>query len=423
MKKFINHFIIISFLFLTTNTAFCLNNHLDSDLATESFLDFCCENGINLEIGKSTLLHQAAEEGRVDRVQKLLPYLNNIDILDASGCIPLSYAVFNNHDEVVDMLISAGSNPNSHFKNSPNNFNNLHTNNPNFLNFKENLVTKSDDNIKCKVSLLMYATENRNYKIIKSLVNAGATVSGITPLILATHTNDDALVKFLLSIGCDINEVLDGISPLYLGGISPLYQAIFRRNPEMVKFLLTEGADPNLRIGNISYLFQAIDSDSPQIVQLLLNAGADPDIEHSLLEAIDKGNLEIIRLLLANSANSDMKQLALNKAINKAIGIDNPKIVELILASSTDPDIKTSLFHAIDKGNPEIIRLLANSADSDTKKVSLLQSIKIDSPEIVVVILASGTDFCLKPFLKYAIDKGANQKIIYLLIASGAIKD
>jgi len=63
---------------------------------------------------------------------------------------------------------------------------------------------------------------------------------GITPLSLATLTEEIEVASYLISKGADVNARNDD-------GATPLLGAAFLGRAEAVKLLLAKGADPNLR--------------------------------------------------------------------------------------------------------------------------------------------------------------------------------
>lgn len=81
-------------------------------------------------------------------------------------------------------------------------------------------------------------------EIAKQLVEAGVTVDGTdenghTPLMMAANRNNLPLVKFLLSVGADVNrQQADEDNQLSV--------LMFAQHPEMVEYLLENGADPNI---------------------------------------------------------------------------------------------------------------------------------------------------------------------------------
>lgn len=57
-------------------------------------------------------IHQAALDGQLSQVIKLLPEGLDVDLKDTEGRTPLMYAAFNGHKEIIKILIEKGANVN-----------------------------------------------------------------------------------------------------------------------------------------------------------------------------------------------------------------------------------------------------------------------------------------------------------------------
>ena len=106
---------------------------------------------------KLTSLHIAAREGNSEAIKHILNYHDNINPIDLIGLTPLHYAIKNEHNSCVTLLLEAGCEVN------PTN---------------KNIFSSSP---------LQFATLNRNAEIVSQLIENGAKVnvqdrSGKTPL-------------------------------------------------------------------------------------------------------------------------------------------------------------------------------------------------------------------------------------------------
>jgi hypothetical protein len=77
----------------------------------------CCSRTvsplINERVGKSSYLHRAAGQGRLDLVKRFIAdEANDLNLLDEKGMTPLHHAVFGGHVDVINALLDAGANPN-----------------------------------------------------------------------------------------------------------------------------------------------------------------------------------------------------------------------------------------------------------------------------------------------------------------------
>ena len=66
----------------------------------------------NISPKEIVLIHQAALDGQLDQVKRLLSEGFDIDLKDADGRTPLMYASFNGHKEIIKLLIEKGANVN-----------------------------------------------------------------------------------------------------------------------------------------------------------------------------------------------------------------------------------------------------------------------------------------------------------------------
>lgn len=128
--------------------------------------------------------------------------------------------------------------------------------------------------------------------------------AGKTCLQVAAHQGHVALVRFLLSIGANVNVVDKE-------GDSTLHYAAFGNQPEIMKILLHHGADINvLNSSHCSALHISAHKKPPNCVRVLLEFKADVNIQDSygdtaLHDAIGKENTEVVELL-CNAPNLDL---------------------------------------------------------------------------------------------------------------------
>lgn len=315
MKNPFKIIIIIFSLFITINTTFCWENPFESqDIATESFIDFCYKNGINLELDGFTLLHLAAERGQADHLLQLIE--NNkkdINLRDkALGNTPLYYAIYKDHKDIVSILINENADVNMYLAND------LYKQKLEESNLRNSIINTDNkiyDNPYSNGFVPLYiAVEKNNLEIVELLLAAGADPNlpsqGFPPLFLAIEKNHPKIVQVLLEAGADSSLPSQS-------GTFPLHKALAEEipNPEIIQLLLSAGADPNKRSGlgvtPLAHL-SAKDTESKEaikIVQLLLAAGADPNLSSqnikSLNIALQQGHQKIADLLIEAGAIKD----------------------------------------------------------------------------------------------------------------------
>lgn len=72
--------------------------------------DFLIKNGAILELGASTPLMEAAQEGHIDLVRYLLECGADVHAQTTSADTALTYACENGHTDVADLLLQFGAN-------------------------------------------------------------------------------------------------------------------------------------------------------------------------------------------------------------------------------------------------------------------------------------------------------------------------
>jgi len=86
--------------------------------------DFLIKNGAILELGASTPLMEAAQEGHIDLVRYLLECGADVHAQTTSADTALTYACENGHTDVSDLLLQFGANLVSKFSYYTNYYNN-----------------------------------------------------------------------------------------------------------------------------------------------------------------------------------------------------------------------------------------------------------------------------------------------------------
>jgi ankyrin repeat protein len=202
-------------------------------------------------IASSAPIHDAAREGRLEDVRRILAATPAAAIeRDAGGFLPIVYAAFAGSTEIVRMLIEHGADPEA---------------------------TSGRD----KVRALHMAAAGGRVAVIRELharavgLDARDSNEGLAAIHYATLFGNADAVATLLEVGAD------GDVTNKRGGRA-IEAACEQANLPIVRMLIEKYSHPN-RItpnGN-SLLHIAIRTGSLELVQLLLAAGADPHVEDS----------------------------------------------------------------------------------------------------------------------------------------------
>ena len=222
-----------------------------------------------------TPLSRASENGSAAMVEKLLEAGGDANAAQASGLTPLMIASRTGNVAVVEAFLARGADVSA--------------------------TTEQTHS-----TALMWAVEVPHPTIVRVLLDVWAdprtsTVKGFTPLMYAAENGDIEMAKTLIAAGVSVND-------LSADGTHVLPFAIVRGQLPFALFLLEQGADPNGSIGGVHALHAAAGSVGtwlldwyahhggsrlgagfggmggmfPQqrvpLVQALLAAGADPNV-------------------------------------------------------------------------------------------------------------------------------------------------
>jgi len=210
---------------------------------------------------------------------------------------------------------------------------------------------------------LSIAVVKSNYKITKSLLEAGAyinyqTSDGCTSIF---KSKDLEITKYLIANNADIN-IQNSI------GETPLINAIItEKNINIISLLIAAKANINIKSddGNTA-LHHSVLKSSPTIVELLIKNNSNLDIQNNLGEtplitAIKRKDQEIATYIINSNANLDLKSLIDgNTAIIHAFLMQNLTLVDLLINKKADLNILnkinyTLLNYAIEKNNSNLI--------------------------------------------------------------------
>lgn len=313
------------------------------------------------------LLLSAAREGDITKVQSLLDGKININSAKADGSTALAWAVYNNHIQVVELLIKLGAD-----------------------------INLAND---YGVTPLLLACENSNSAMVKMLLSVGAdpnlaTETGETPLMTCSSAGSVEAVEALLANNADVNARENEEDQ------TALMWAAVETKPQVVHELIRYGADiharsrvfpepepylinmpknetvlgtnypKTVRFAEISGGFTALHFVAQQgdveSARFLLDAGADvnsPHQEHGspLVIAIASGYKDLALFLLENGADPNIADAwgitPLHFALHKGILILNnfkpsvtdrfgwaretmPRLAEALLDHGADPHAK-----------------------------------------------------------------------------------
>jgi len=330
-----------------------------------------------------TLLHKAAQFGRVEIVQALLE--NGADADARFQCkTPLHLAVSTD-----EMWIKA--------------------------NIKQQSPTEY---------------QNHRREIVKILLAAGTPIEvfderGESALHSAARLGQGAVVQMLLEHGTDINlrtQVAEPNSP-YSGRSPLLVVAKTSKNIKMLEYLLKQGAQPNIQDedpGFTALQYLAITPYVDQIerekllaacVMLLLNHGANPNLaaktkrgQHALHFAAANRHLAMVETLLAKGADIAAKTESGHQPVELAAQRDHIDIVQLFLRKGVNPYDSRLLFHAASNAKSmQLLQYLVEQEHLDFNQpdpqgyTPIFAAVNANSLKNVSYLVEKGADLTLHP--------------------------
>ncbi|MGL4803194.1 MAG: ankyrin repeat domain-containing protein [Cetobacterium sp.] len=296
---------------------------------------------------EDTALLSASTTGKLEIVEYLINYGASINVQNIHGYTPLLIASINGHTKVVETLLKYGIENidaqdntsdtalTSAIKNKFTNIIELLSSYGANFNAKDNdgytllelaLLSDSYDIIKLlfkygkhnleiknkhKGSLILKASFYGDYEIVKYLLEIGATpneksISGTTPLMVASLGGFSKIVNLLIEYNANINEQTQT-------GETALILAIEENHLEVVKILLENKINFNHQANNgVSALIIAAIKGHKDIIKILLDYNVNLNLqvetgETALMAAAQKGYLEIVKLLIERGALPNIK--------------------------------------------------------------------------------------------------------------------
>ena len=177
---------------------------------------------------------------------------------------------------------------------------------------------------------------------------------GWTSLRYALHKKQEAVARFLIDQGADVNaKTFDGIyivpkeelQKKYKPEPDVLHYSVFHRNydrPQWVEPTAQVIKNVSMDETHIQHeghtlLYDMVSADSVTYVKLLLEAGADPNRESDngntpLHFAVRRKNLKLAKVLLQNGADPNRLTHYLSEApLHEAVSARSPEMIELLV--------------------------------------------------------------------------------------------
>jgi cytohesin len=391
--------------------------------------------------GASKSLHQAAKDGNLEQVTKLIAAGADVNARDNRSQTPLHFAARNGHEEIARLLIAGGADVN---------------------------VNMGDESW----TPLLDAASKGHTKLVKLLLEKGAKVDvgddyGYTPLYYAIWSNDEESVRMLIAAGADVDK-----RPSQRDPYNPLFYAVWMDDANLVKAFIDAGADVNYKdkdgwtplhyaisaVGvDVAKLFVGTDVTMPDLhkaafegnldkVRQLLERGTEVDTRDDLgwtasFWALSAGHKDVFQYLLSKGADVTARTNGGRTLLHQASKAGFTDIFNQLIAKGADVNLKdkdgeTPLQHAASEGHKEVVKLLvAKGADINVAAKNgrhpLGDAALAGHEDVVKLLIASGADVNLNAKVYpsseqyrgtalHAAASGGHSKILGLLIAKGA---
>jgi ankyrin repeat protein len=367
-------------------------------------------------IGWASSIHQAATEGELEEVKKLLIENSNlINTPDNTGRSPLHSAAYAGKTDVVRYLIEMGADLSART-----NSGSTPLHGAAFYGHREAAFLLIDNGIDVNIANdfgytpLLSASAGGHLAIVQKLIQAGADKNArssnneANALLMAGSSGNTELVDYFLDAGFDPNSKdIDGEGLLHYaayggdiglikrlldqgidinirsnGNVVPLHYAALAARRDAAEYMLEQGADPNIADDDgEAPLHEAIIGDwrdttgaSFEIVKMLIDHGAD--INHQtnnglppMFWTIYNENIEMMKYLLEHGADANIASNEGVTALHEVILRGFNDYVDLLLKHGARIDMKeevdgfTPLHLAALRGKMDVVKSIISGLD------------------------------------------------------------
>ena len=383
----------------------------------------------------------ASPLGTIAQFSELLFGHESVGVRQNIDKTALMAASFNNHYQVVELLLKANADPNIQKKDGRTALM-LASQSGHIESVELLLKAKADPNVKEEDgwTALMLACQGDHTKVVELLINANANVNtrqkdGATALMIASQGGRTQVVQLLLKEKADPNICSNN-------GNTALMLATFNNHHQVVELLLKEKVNPNIqKKGGLTALMLASLRGHIESVELLLKAKADPNVKEdgktALMLASYKGHYHVVELLLKENANPDIKEEHGWTALLIASLSGHQEVAELLLQNNANLNIpagdgRTILMGASLLGHHQMVELLLrqnaidpNIQENDGWTALMLASVN-GHHKVVELLLKAGADPNIKEedgwtALMVASQEGQYQVVELLLNANAHV--
>ena len=324
--------------------AFGWDDVLDRLISNKYYLDHISSNK------QRTPLAEAAAQGNVWAVNRLLEAKANVNLKDADGKNPLMIALNEGHQEMVVPLLQNGT----------------------------DIDAQDNDG----VSAIHLAADTGNLAAVRILLQrkpllqkTGESYWNQTPTHLAAEHDYDEIVKELHQYGADLEVQCKG-------GFRPIHVAAFHDSRKVAQLLAKLHVELNpLCEDDRTVLHIAVENSGTEFLQLILatnpdvNARENEALNTPLHSAASAGNTGACKLLLDKELTIDLPNKTNHTALHLAVLEGHLETANLLLDYMFSPT-KTAVFespvlhYAANEGNKDFIAsLIGAGADPEAQNI------------------------------------------------------
>ena len=311
------------------------------------------------------LLIEAVKGRDLEKVRALVDKGADVNVREADGATPLSWAIHHDDLAIAHLLVRAGADPNA----------------ANYYG----------------VTPLSLACTNRNEELVALLLEAGANSNatppnGETPLLSAARTGHARIVKQLLAHGADVTATELRRQQ------TALMWAAAEGHRDVVQALVEGGSNVNAQSDSgFTALMFAARQGNVEIARLLISAGADVNraakngttalmVATASLEVSTEGYQRVGALLLEHGAAVAGGQLPYT-SLHVAVATRKHDLVKTLLAYGADPNARVGAAKMQD-GGPVRLAVGATPFWLAAKEVD---------PQLMRMLVSAGADPTVTP--------------------------
>ena len=346
-------------------------------------------------------LQEAAKQGNLDEVKRLIVQGKNINASDKCGSTALHEAVSYDHLDVTKLLISKGADVDAKtvYGETPLLVAAIHDNVTMAQLLVNNGAHVNARDIKGRAPL-HWAARHGPLSMVELLIGKGADINaknkrGETPLHYAAELGRQHMAEFLIARGADINARGNtGETPLH----EALKEAFAPKNKDryvsVAELMISKGADVTatdkggetpLHIASFWGLLDA--------AKILIRKGADVNANGKMgtpLHRASSGHLDMVQLLIAHGADVNAKDH--NRGftpLHKAARWGNANVVAFLIKQGADVNAKngdgeTPLALAFAGGNKEVVNLLRQHQGKFEKRCQTAKDIEAMNKGVII---------------------------------------